>query len=88
MAEDTIDFYFSDNGGVLPRSKRYCYDDGLRCPLSVYFPPRWAHLAPGTPGSTVDTPVTFADLGPAVLSLAGIDPPPYLYGQPFLGKGN
>ena len=31
LAEDTIVFYYSDNGGVLPRSKRYCYDDGLRC---------------------------------------------------------
>jgi len=30
LADDTIVFYYSDNGGVLPRSKRYCYDEGLR----------------------------------------------------------
>ena len=86
VAEDTIIFYYSDNGGVLPRSKRYCYDEGMRCVLIVYFPPKWAHLAPGKPGSTVDTPVTFVDLGPTVLSLAGIELPPHLHGQPFLGN--
>jgi arylsulfatase A-like enzyme len=86
VGDDTIIFYFSDNGGVLPRSKRYCYDEGLRCALVAYFPPRWIHLAAVKPGSTVDSPVCLVDLGPTMLSLAGIDPPAHLYGRPFLGQ--
>jgi arylsulfatase A-like enzyme len=41
LAEDTIVFYYSDHGGVLPRSKRYCYEEGLRAALIVHFPPKW-----------------------------------------------
>src|SRR5690606_33601108 len=41
LAADTIVFHYSDNGGVLPRSKRFCFDEGLRCVLMVYLPPKW-----------------------------------------------
>ncbi len=85
LAEDTIVFYYSDNGGVLPRSKRYCYDEGLRCALVVHLPKKWAHLAPAVPGSTVDSPVTYVDLAPTLLSLAGIAIPATMQGRAFLG---
>ena len=85
VAEDTIIFYYSDNGGVLPRSKRYCYDEGLRCALVVYLPSKWLVLVEATPGSFVENPVSLVDLGPTVLSLAGVAPPSHLYGQAFLG---
>lgn len=80
LAEDTIVFYYSDNGGVLPRSKRYCYDEGLRTALIVRFPAKWAHLAPAPPGSVVTAPVTSLDLAPTVLSLAGLQPPTHMRG--------
>jgi arylsulfatase A-like enzyme len=80
LAEDTIVFYYSDNGGVLPRSKRYCYDTGLRVALIARFPKKWAHLAPASPGSTITSPVSLIDLAPTVLALAGIDPPAHLQG--------
>lgn len=86
LADDTIVFYYSDNGGVLPRSKRYLYEEGLHCPLVVYFPPKWAHLAPAGPGAVIHDPVTSVDLAPTVLSLAGAEIPGHMQGKPFLGR--
>lgn len=85
LADDTIIFHYSDNGGVLGRSKRYCYDEGLRCEMVVYAPPKWRHLIPAAPGSEIETPVSFIDLAPTVLALAGVRQPPQMRGVPFLG---
>lgn len=86
LADDTIVFYYSDNGGVLGRSKRYCYDEGLRCALVVYVPPKWQHLMPAKPGSKLTSPVSFIDLAPTVLALAGMTQPPQMRGRPLLGQ--
>lgn len=85
LADDTIVFYYSDNGGVLPRSKRYCYDEGLRCAMIVRVPPRFAHLAGRNPGSVESAPVSFIDLAPTLLSLAGHRAPATMQGHAFLG---
>jgi len=88
LADDTIVFYYSDNGGVLPRSKRYCYDEGLRTALIMHFPPKWAHLAPASPGSAITAPVSYIDLAPTVLKLAGVEPPSYMQGTSLVGTAN
>ncbi len=85
LADDTIVFYYSDHGGILPRSKRFCYDSGLRVPLVVRFGKNVQHLAPASPGTKLDRPVSFVDLGPSLLSLAGAKIPPQLQGEAFLG---
>lgn len=85
LAEDTIVFHYSDNGGILPRSKRYCYEEGLRCEMVVYAPPKWRHLLPAAPGGEVRTPVSFIDLAPTLLALAGVRQPPQMRGKPLLG---
>ncbi|MFJ9174046.1 sulfatase-like hydrolase/transferase [Streptomyces sp. NPDC102360] len=85
LADDTIVFFYSDNGGVLPRSKRHCYDEGMRTALIVRFPAKWAHLAPRPPGAVERRAVTSVDYGPTVLALAGVDIPEYIQGQPFAG---
>lgn len=72
LADDTIVFYYSDNGGVLPRSKRFLEESGTHVPLIVYYPPKWRHLAPAAPGSRIKEPVHFLDFAPTVLSLAGV----------------
>lgn len=87
LADDTIVFYYSDNGGVLPRSKRFCYDQGLRTALIVRMPKTWSHLATHAAGSVVEAPVSFIDLAPTVLALAGVQQPAHLQGKAFLGPG-
>ncbi|MFN3837370.1 MAG: sulfatase-like hydrolase/transferase [Brevundimonas sp.] len=84
LADDTIVFYYSDNGGVLPRSKRYCTDEGLRCAMVVRVPPKWAHLVPA-PGTQIQTPASFIDLAPTVLTLAGATPPQSMQGRALFG---
>ena len=86
LAEDTIVFYFADNGGVLPRSKRFLQQSGTNVPLIVYFPPKWRHLAPAAPGTRIKDPVCFPDFGPTVLSLAGVKPTAVMQGKAFAGE--
>jgi arylsulfatase A-like enzyme len=85
LADDTIVFYYGDNGGILPRSKRYVYDTGVHVPLVVRFPERFRDLATGGPGTRITAPVTFVDFAPTVLSLAGVEIPGYMQGRAFLG---
>lgn len=85
LADNTIVFYYSDNGGVLPRSKRFLQQSGTHVPLIVYYPPKWRHLAPAAPGSRVTEPVSFVDFAPTVLSLAGVKIPAYMQGRAFAG---
>lgn len=86
VADDTIIFFFSDHGAGLPRAKQFVYDSGMQVPLLVYIPPKWKHLLPAKPGSTIDRFVNLLDCGPTVLSLAGIKVPAHMQGNPFLGK--
>ncbi|NIA31445.1 MAG: sulfatase-like hydrolase/transferase [Actinobacteria bacterium] len=86
LAEDTIVFYYSDHGGVLPRSKRFCYDTGLKVPMVIRFPKKYQHLAPGKPGTRTDRLVSFVDLPPTLLSLIGAPVAKFLQGSAFVGK--
>jgi arylsulfatase A-like enzyme len=87
LAEETIVFYFADHGSGMPRSKRWSSDSGLHVPIVVYFPPKWQHLAPKEyfAGGESDRPVSFVDLAPTMLSLAGIQPPAWMQGHAFAG---
>jgi N-sulfoglucosamine sulfohydrolase len=86
LADDTIVFYYADHGGILPRSKRFLYDTGVHVPLLVRFGKNVQHLDPRTPGTKSDELVSFVDLAPTVLSLAGVEVPAHLQGQAFLGE--
>lgn len=86
LADNTIVFYYSDHGGVLGRSKRFLYESGLHVPLIIRFPEKYAHLAPSAPGTRQDRMVSFIDVAPTLLNLAGIPIPEYMQGYPFLGK--
>ncbi len=79
LAENTVVMFWSDHGEGLPRSKRWPYDTGIHVPLIVRWPGRIA------PGEISDQLVSLIDLGPTVLSLAGIPLPRHFQGKPFLG---
>lgn len=85
LEDNTIIFFFSDHGGCIPRGKGYLYESGLRVPLIAYFPPKWKHLA-GNASGKEHALVDFTDLGPTVLSLAGIQPPKHMQGKALYGK--
>ena len=86
LDENTIIFYYSDHGGALGRGKRFMYESGLRIPLIIHFPEKYQHLAPAETGTAIDRIVNFSDFGPTVLSLAGVQVPDYVQGEPFLGS--
>jgi uncharacterized sulfatase len=87
LAEDTITFYYADHGSGMPRSKRWPCNSGLQVPLVVFFPEKWKHLAPSeyAAGGTSERMVSFADLAPTVLSIAGVKPPEWMQGHAFAG---
>jgi len=75
--ENTIIFYFSDNGGAkvtkaintpLRDFKHSVYEGGIRVPFLISWP---GHLKPGT----TDEPVISLDIMPTILAVLGIDPP-------------
>jgi arylsulfatase A-like enzyme len=77
--DNTIIFFWGDHGDGLPRSKRWLYDSGLNIPLIVSYPS-------GLKAGTVDDRlISSIDLGPTVLSLAGVPVPAHMQGIPFLG---
>ena len=85
LAEDTIVFYYSDHGGIMPRSKRFIYESGTHVPLVIRFPKKWAHLSPHAAGSKTAEMVGFVDFAPTLLSLAGAKIPEHMQGRAFLG---
>ncbi|PRY85719.1 sulfatase family protein [Mongoliibacter ruber] len=79
LLDKTIIFFWSDHGGPLLRQKRAVGNSGLHVPLIVRMPN-------GQMGGTkIDDIVSLMDLGPTVMSLAGIVPPDYMHGKAFLG---
>ncbi len=93
LAEDTIVWFWGDQGRGLPRCKRWIYDSGIRVPLIIRVPKKWRALAmpadPDSlkPGSVNDELVAFVDFAPTMLSLAGVEIPAHMQGRAFLGPG-
>lgn len=79
LLEETIIFWYGDNGGPIPRHKREVYDSGIHVPMVIRFPGKQN-------AGTLDTGlVSFVDFAPTTLSLAGAEVPPVMQGQVFAG---
>ncbi len=87
LADSTIVFYYGDHGSGMPRSKRTPLDSGLRVPMILHVPDSYKDLAPPeyAVGGVSERPVSFVDLVPTVLSIAGEPLPPHLQGTAFAG---
>ncbi len=85
LADDTIIFFFADHGHGLPRYKRWAYRTGYHVPMIVYAPPKYQHLLPADPGEATDEIVSFVDLAPTSLRVAGVAPPDHMQGRVVLG---
>jgi arylsulfatase A-like enzyme len=80
LLEKTYVIFLSDHGGPLPRQKREIISSGLEVPMIIRFPGRER-------GGTVDDRlISFIDLAPTFLSLAGIPVPDHIHGEAFLGE--
>ncbi len=83
LADDTIVIWTTDHGDGLPRAKRDVFDSGIKVPMIIRWPERYrpAHYDPGQIEGRL---ISFVDLAPTILTLAGVDAPDYLPGQNFL----
>ena len=86
LLENTFIFYYGDHGGVLPGSKGYLYETGLHVPMVVRVPEKYKDVVDTKLGTRAERFVSFVDLAPTVLNLAGIKVPKQMDGRPFLGK--
>ncbi len=64
--DSTLILYLSDNGAAFPGAKTTLYDPGTRLPFIVRAPGR------KSPGAVQDAMITWADLTPTLLDVAGV----------------
>ena len=90
LADDTIVVFWGDHGEGIPHGKRSLTEHGLRVPLVIHVPPRFAaaaRLADGAkPSGVTGTLASLIDLGPTTLDLAGVAIPGWMEGQSMLGR--
>lgn len=86
LADSTIVIWTTDHGDGLPRAKRELYDSGIRVPMIIRWPE--AFRPPGVePGTLDERLISFVDLGPTILPLAGVPVPEYMHGRNFAAPG-
>jgi N-sulfoglucosamine sulfohydrolase len=78
--DETVILYISDNGAAFPEAKTTLYEPGMRLPCIVRSPQH------GGRGITNDALITWADITPTVLDLAGLyQDPERFHGKSFVG---
>ena len=78
LLENTLVIATSDHGMPFPRVKGQIYDDGFHIPLVA----RWGSKI--KPGRVVTDFVTFPDIAPTLLDVAGVESHPQFTGASFL----
>jgi len=78
--DNTYIFFYSDHGGPFPRYKRAIYDTGTKVPFIIK-PPKGIKLK-----ADPNQLLSFIDLAPTILSIAGVDIPSHIQGKAFIGQ--
>jgi arylsulfatase A-like enzyme len=86
LKDSTIVFCFSDHGEGITRGKGSAVNLGYKVAFIAWFPPIYKHLSPWGAGVGTDELVSFDDMAPTVLKLAGIPLPDYMKGRVFMGS--
>lgn len=85
LADSTIVIWTTDHGDGLPRAKRELFDSGIKVPMIIRWPE--AYRPQGVkPGAIDERLISFVDLGPTILSLAGVLAPDTMQGRNFLDR--
>lgn len=84
--EDTVIFFFADNGRMEPRGIHWCYDMGLHVPLIIRWPKNFPAPPQIRPGAVDDQVVSLLDVTATTLAIAGIRPPAGMHGRNLLGE--
>ena len=78
LFDNTIVIWTTDHGDAFPRAKRAVYDSGIKVPMILRFPD-------GRGAGTVnESLVSFIDMAPTILGLAGAQVPGFIQGRDFL----
>lgn len=80
LADNTIVFFFGDNGRPHLRDKQFLYEGGLHVPLIVRIPEKVKSAG------VDDQLISMIDIAATSLSLAGIQVPVHMQGNRFLGE--
>jgi arylsulfatase A-like enzyme len=86
LTENTIVFFYADHGVGLPACKQWIGTWGIQVPMIVAVPDKYEQWALGEVGSANDRMVSFVDLAPTALSLAGVPIPATMEGWAFMGN--
>lgn len=85
LLEETIIFIYADHGEGMPRGKTNGINFGYRVPFTIWFPPKYRHLSPWGTATRTGELLSFEDLAPTMIALAGGKVPEYMKGRVLMG---
>jgi len=86
LKENTIIFLYADHGEGIPRGKTNGINLGYRVPFIAWFPEKYKHLSPwGANGAVCKELISFEDLAPTMINLAGGEVPTHMTGRVLIG---
>lgn len=86
LADNTVIFFFADNGRLEARGIHWCYDTGLHVPLIVHWPRNFPPPPQYRPGAENGDVISLLDLTATTLGIAGVPRPVGMQSRIFLGQ--